>query len=43
MIQEAAARRTEKMKNGARARYIREMKKLKQLRERIREVRLKIL
>ena len=33
MIQEAATRRTEKMKNGARLRYVKEMEKLKQLRE----------
>ena len=42
-IQDAAARRTKKMKNGARLKYVKEMEKLKQLRERLWEVRWKRL
>ena len=42
-IQEAAARRTDKMKDRARLRYVEEMEKLKQLRKRVREVRWKRL
>ena len=42
-IQEAAARRTDRMKDRARIRHVEELERIKQLRKRISKVRLKRL
>ena len=43
MIQKAAARRTDRMKDRVRIRYVEELERLKQLRKRVRDVRQKRL